>query len=319
MKAITWREYGEPEVLVLEELSKPAPENNEVLIKIHASAVTAGDIRLRASRFPLGFWLPARLAFGLFKPGKLIPGMNFSGEIEAMGPDVTLFNKGDRVFGTTGLQLGAYAEYVCLAEDSALAAKPDNVTHEQAASVIFGGLTALHFLKDKAGIQRGQKVLINGASGSVGTSAVQLAKHLGAEVTGVCSGSKADFVSAIGADAVIDYSKEDFTKNNAVYDVIVDAAGTLSLSACRNSLSNTGKLVLINTGLWGTLSSLAKPNVITGVASEGKENLELLCKLVETDAIKPVVDRVFPLEKAAEAHSYADQGQKKGNVALAIA
>ncbi len=231
MKAIAWTKYGAPEVLKLKEFEKPSPKNDEVLIKIHASSVTAGDCRLRAFKVPMGFWLPTRLVFGLTKPRRPIPGMDISGEIESVGKDVKLFKKGDKVYGTTGMKLGANAEYTCLSENSALVKKPNNITHEQAAAVLFGGLTAIHFLRDKANIQRGQKVLVNGASGAVGTASVQLAKYIGSEVTGVCSTSNIKLVESLGAKKVIDYTKNNLTKNSKTYDVILDTVGNLSCAA----------------------------------------------------------------------------------------
>lgn len=318
MKAVTWPKYGNPEVLKLKDLPKPLPNKDEVLIKIHATAVTAAVVRLRAFRVPLGFWLPTRLAFGIIRPRKQIPGMDLSGEVVAVGENVKQFKIGDLVYGTTGMKLGANAEYVCLPENSALAKKPSNVSHEQAVAVIFGGLTAIHFLRDKANIQKGQKILINGASGAVGTASIQLANHFGAEVTGVCSTSNIDLVKSLGAKKVIDYTKEDFTKNNQKYDVILDAVGNLSLSLCSSSLTKDGKLILINTGLLTNLTSLAKKNLICGIAGESKESLDFLRKHVESEDIKPVIDKVYPLEQIVEAHRYVDSGHKKGNVVIAV-
>ncbi len=318
MKAIAWTKYGAPEVLKLKEFEKPSPKNSEVLIKIHASSVTAGDCRLRAFKVPMGFWLPTRLVFGLTKPRIPIPGMDISGEIESVGKDVKLFKKGDKVYGTTGMRLGANAEYTCLSENSALVKKPNNMTHEQAAAVLFGGLTAIHFLRDKANLQGGQKVLVNGASGAVGTASIQLAKHLGAEVTGVCSTSNIELVKSLGAKEVIDYTKEDFTKSKETYDVILDAVGNLSLPQCKKSLTKQGKLILINTGLLTNLLSIARKNVICGVAGESREALDLLRERVEAGDIEAVIDRTYPLKKTAEAHRYVDKGHKKGSVVISI-
>jgi len=318
MKAIAWTKYGAPEVLKLKEFKKPSPKDDEVLIKIHASSVTAGDCRLRAFKVPMGFWLPTRLVFGLTKPRNPIPGMDISGEIESVGKDVKLFKKGDKVYGTTGMKLGANAEYTCLSENSALVKKPNNITHEQAAAVLFGGLTAIHFLRDKANIQRDQKVLVNGASGAVGTASIQLAKYFGAEVTGVCSTSNIELVESLGAKKVIDYTKNDFTKNNETYDVILDAVGNLSLQQCKKSLTKQGKLILINTGLLTNLLSTIKKNVICGVAGESKESLDFLRARVEAGDIEAVIDRIYPLEQTAEAHRYVDIGHKKGNVVISM-
>ncbi len=318
MKAIAWTKYGSPEVLELREFEKPSPKKDEVLIKIHASSVTAGDSRLRAFKVPMGFWLPTRLAFGVLKPRKPIPGMDISGEIESVGEDVKLFKKGDKVYGTTGIKLGANAEYTCLSENSALVKKPNSVTHEQAAAIIFGGLAALHFLRDKANIQKGQKVLVNGASGAVGTASVQLAKYFGAEVTGICSTSNIELVESLGAKKVIDYTKEDFARNGEIYDVILDTVGNLSLTRCKKSLMKQGKLILINAGLLTNLLSIAKKNLICGVAGENKEGLDFLGERIEAGDIKAVIDRIHPLAQTAEAHRYVDTGHKKGNVVIAV-
>lgn len=316
MKAIAWTNYGSPEVLKLIELEKPAPKKDEVLIKIHASSVTAGDCRLRAFKVPIGFWLPTRLVFGLTKPRNKISGMDVSGEVESVGSEVTQFNPGDLVYGTTGMKLGANAEYTCLSESAALVAKPNNSNHQQAVAVIFGGMTAIHFLKDKANLQRGQKVLINGASGAVGTAAIQLANYLGAEVTAVCSTANIDLVKSLGATAVIDYSKNDVTQQNETYDVILDTVGNLSVAQCKRQLTEQGKAILINTGLLTNLSSLFRRNLICGVAVETKENLNFLRARVEAGDIKAVIDKVYPLEQTAEAHRYVDTGRKKGNVVI---
>ena len=316
MKAIAWTEYGAPDVLKIKEFEKPSPKDNEVLIKIHASSVTAGDCRLRAFKVPVGFWLLTRLVFGLTKPRNPISGMTFSGEVEAIGKEVRLFKQGDKVYGTTGMRLRANAEYTCLPENSALVEKPSNMTHEQAAAVIFGGLAAIHFLRERANIQKGQKVLVNGASGDVGTASIQLAKYLGAEVTGICSTSNIELVESLGAEKVIDYTKEDFTKSKEAYDVILDAVGNLSLNQCKRLLTKQGKLILINTGLLTNLLSVVKKNLICGVAGESKASLDFLRERIESGDIKAVIDRIYPLEKTAEAHRYVDKGHKKGSVVI---
>ncbi len=318
MKAIAWTEYGAADVLNLKEFEKPVPKNNEVLIKIHASAVTVGDCRLRASRVPRGFWLLTRLAFGLTKPRKSIIGMDLSGEIESVGQEVTLFKKGDRVYGTAGMKLGANAEYICLPETSALVLKPNNVSHKQAVAVIFGGLTAVHFLRENANIQRGQKILINGASGAVGTVSIQLAAYYGAEVTAVCSTSNINLVNSLGAKQVIDYTKTDFTKSNKTYDVILDAVGNLSTRQCEKLRAKRGKLILITASLLTNLLSLVKKNLICGAAGESREALQFLSDRVEAGDIAAVIDRVYPLDKTAEAHEYVDTGRKKGSVVISI-
>jgi NADPH:quinone reductase-like Zn-dependent oxidoreductase len=318
MKAIAWTKYGAPDVLELKEFDKPSPKNSEVLIKIRASSVTVGDCRLRACKVPMGFWLPTRLAFGLIKPSASIIGMDISGEIESVGKDVTLFKKGDEVYGTTGMKLGANAQYICLPERSALVKKPNNIPYEQATAVIFGGLAAIHFLRDKANIQKGQKVLINGASGAVGTASVQLATFLGAEVTGICSTPNVELVKSLGAKYVIDYTQENCTKNKKIYDVILDAVGNLSLSQCKKSLTEQGVLVLMNTGLLTNVLSLFKQNLICGVAGESKGGLDFLRERVEAGDIKAVIDKVYPLEQIVEAHRYVDKRHKKGSVVLFV-
>ena len=318
MKAIAWTKYGAPEVLELKEFEKPFPKKDEVLIKVHASTVTIGDCRLRAFRVPIGFWLPTRLMMGLFKPKKPISGMEISGEIEAVGKDVKLFKKGDKVYGTTGMNLGANAEYICLSENSPLVIKPNNINHEEAVAIIFGGLTAIHFLRDKANIQISQKVLINGASGAVGTASIQLLKYLGAEVTGVCSTSNIELIESLGAKKVINYTKEDFTKSKETYDVILDAVGNLSLPQCKKILAKKGKLILINTGLLTNLLSIVNKTLICGVAGESKDSLDFLRERVEAGDIKAVIDKIYPLEQTAEAHRYVDKGRKKGSVVISV-
>ncbi|HPF59008.1 MAG TPA: NAD(P)-dependent alcohol dehydrogenase [Candidatus Competibacteraceae bacterium] len=316
MKAVIWMAYGTPDVLEVQDLEEPTLKNHEVLVKIASSAVTTGDCRMRRFDVPSGFWLPARLAFGLLKPRKKITGMDFSGEVVAVGKGVSLFKKGDRVFGTTGMALGANSEYTCIAENKALIKIPDSISHTDAVSLIFGGITALYFLQGK--IKQDSKVLINGASGSVGSSAVQVSKNYGAKVTGICSGSNRELVLSIGADKVIDYTNNDFSDNGVVYDVILDTVGNLSYASCKRSLSKSGKLILINAGLGTIISSLVKKNLICGVALESKELLQEILRLYETKRLKPVIDKVYSLEKIVEAHRYVDKGHKKGSVVLTI-
>ncbi len=327
MKAIVYTRYGPPEVLELKKVEKPTPKNNEILIKVYATTVTAGDMLIRSANFGPVFWLPARIMFGLTKPKNTVLGYNLAGEIEAIGKDVKLFKEGDQVFGTTtGLDFGAYADYVCLPEEwksGMVAIKPTNMTYEEAASVPVGANTALHFLK-KANIQSGQNVLIYVASGSVGTYAVQLAKHYGAEVTGVCSTPNIEMVKSLGAEEVIDYTKEDFTQNGQTYDVIFDTVGKTSFAGCMRSLNPKGAYLLgavfeISKNfqmLWGTMMSSKK--VVGGIAIESSEDLSFLRELIEAGKLKSVIDKRYPLEHTAEAHSYADKGHKKGNVVITV-
>lgn len=319
MKAVAWTQYGKPaDALKIIEAEKPIPKKNEVLIKIYSSTVTAGDARLRGCKVPMGFWLLTRLVFGLFKPRKTIPGMDFSGEIEAIGKEVTLFDIGDRVFGTSGMNLGANAEYICLSENALFIKKPDDINHNDAVASLFGGQTAIHFLKEKAKLGKDQKILINGASGAVGTASIQLAKYLGAEVTGVCSTCNIELVKSLGANKAIDYTKENIEMSEEAYDIVLDTVGNISLSRCKNLLKKQGKLISINGSLLTNLSAILNKKLISGVAEESKEHMELLKNLVRDGDIKPVIDRVYPLEQIVEAHTYVDAGHKKGNVVISV-
>jgi NADPH:quinone reductase-like Zn-dependent oxidoreductase len=319
MKAITYSKYGSPDVLQLNEVANPIPKDNEVFIKIYATTVTSGDCRMRradpfAVRFFNGFTRPTKIT---------ILGNEFAGEIEAVGKDVKLYRIGDQVFGQTGLSLGANAEYICLPEDGTLTIKPANITYEEAASIPFGGSTALHFLR-KGNIRSGQNVLIYGASGNLGTAAVQLAKYFGVEVTGICSTANLELVKSLGADKVIDYKNEDFTKNGQTYDIIFDTVGKSPFSGCVKSLKQKGiylravhmTVPSIVRGLWTSMTSSKK--VIGGVATERKENLDFLKELIEVGKFKPVIDRRYPLDQITEAHRYVDKGHKKGNVAITV-
>jgi NADPH:quinone reductase-like Zn-dependent oxidoreductase len=322
MKAITYTNYGPPDVLQIEEVAKPSPKDNEVLIKTRATTVTSGDWRVRSLNVPVGFGFISRLIFGVFKPRQPILGTELAGEIESVGKNVKKFKAGDQVFAFSGAAMGCYAEYKCMPKNGAVSLKPANLSYGEAAAISFGGTTALDFFK-RGKLQSGEKVLINGASGGVGTAAVQLAKHFGAEVTGVCSTTNLELVKSLGANHVIDYTKEDFTDNGMSYDIIVDTAGTAPFSRIKNSLKEGGRLLLVLGGLpdmlqipWVLMTSNKK--IIAGPANERAEDLQFLAKLAELGKFKPVIDRQYPFEQIAEAHSYVDTGRKKGNVVIKL-
>lgn len=330
MKAIVYTEYGSPDVLRLEEMEKPNPKDNEIQVRVHATSVNYGDIvtrnfkniSLKQFNMPALFLLPTKIAFGLSKPKNTILGSEFSGVIETVGKDVKKFNPGDQVFAYTGMKMRANAEYICVSENGMVGIKPDNMSHEEAACVPYGGIMALGHLR-KINLQRGQKILINGASGGIGSIAVQMAKHYGAEVTGVCSSLRMEYVKALGADNVIDYTKEDFTENGETYDVIYDILGRSSFTKCKKSLGENGRYLLASfkTGkilqMLGT-SIVGKKKVICAMASEKQADIEVLRKMVESGYIKTIIDKTYPLEKAAEAHRYIEEGNKKGHVVISI-
>jgi NADPH:quinone reductase-like Zn-dependent oxidoreductase len=328
MKAIVWTKYGSPDGLQLAEVEKPTPKDDEVLIRIHAATVTAGDCEFRSLKFPIWLWLPIRLYMGIIKPHNKILGQELAGEVEAIGKDVTRLNVGDPIFATTGFRFGAYAEYVCLPDHpkemaGAIAVKPCNMTFDEAAAVPAGGLETLHFLR-QAHIQSGQTILINGAGGSIGTIAVQLATHYGAEVTAVDSAGKLDMLRSIGADHVIDYAQEDFTKNGQTYDVIFDVIGKSPYSRSVKSLNPNGLYLLANPRLRHMLrkrwtSAVSDKRVIIGTASHRAEDLIYLKELIEAGTIKTVIDRRYPLEQTADAHRYVETGAKIGNVIITVA
>jgi len=317
MKAIVYEKFGPPNVLQLSEVEKPVPKDNEVLIKVYATTVAAEDPGMRSSR---GF-------NGFIKPKNPILGIYLAGKIEEVGKDVTKFRKGDEVYGSAGMSLGTYAEYKCLREDGALAMKPANQTYEEAVAIPNGGLTALPFFRDKGKIQSGQQVLINGASGAVGTSAIQLAKYYGAEVTAVCSTMNLELVKFLGADKVVDYTKDDFTQAGQCYDIIFDALGKSSFSSCKGSLKKNG--VYLNTvpgpalmlqALWTSKAGKKAKFAATGLraASKRAKDLVFLKEIIEAEKLHPVIDRCYPLEEIEEAHSYVEEGHKKGNVVITM-
>ena len=319
MKAIVCTKYGPPEVLQLEEVEKPILKDNEILIKIHATTVTVGDVRTRSFTWAPWFWLPGRIMYGFSKPRRKIPGNELAGEIEAVDKNISRFKKGDQVFGIIwDVRFGGTsAEYICLPENE-VSIKPANMTYEEAAAVPIGGLTALVLLR-KGNIRCGQKILINGASGSVGTFAIQLAKYFGAEVTGVCSTANAKMVKSLGADKVIDYTKDDFTRNGQTYDIIFDAVIKTSFLRCKNSLTPEGTFITVDWPLlqvfWTSLFSRRK--VVIGIANR-IEDLVFMKELIEAGKIKTVIDRTYPLEQIVEAHRYVDKGHKKGNVVITM-
>ncbi|MEM8533034.1 MAG: NAD(P)-dependent alcohol dehydrogenase [Chloroflexota bacterium] len=322
MKAIVYHQYGSPDVLRLGEVVKPTPKDNEVLIKVYATTVTIADFRLRSFTVPPVIWLPARIALGFTRPKKAILGAELAGEIEDVGHNVTRFKQGDQVFASTLPHFGAYAQYKCLPEDVAIAIKPSNISYEEAAALPIGARTALYYLQ-KAGIQPGHKVLVYGASGSVGTYAVQLARYFGADVTGVCSTTNLELVQSLGANHVIDYTQEDFSQRGEQYDIVFEAVGKSSFAACKRVLKEDGVYVNVVLPfpdlemLWTTITSNKK--VILGDnIPEKAENLTFLKELVEAGTLTPVIDRCYPLEEITEAHRYVDTGRKKGNVVITV-
>lgn len=304
MRAVLYNKYGPPEVLQLKTVDKPQPKKNEILIRIHAATVTSGDVRLRSSDFPPLFWLPARLIFGLFKPKKKILGHEFAGEVEAIGREVSKFRVGDAVFGTTTmLPTGSYSEYICVPQEwkhGVLGLKPVNLSFAEAAAIPVGGMTALFLLK-KGGIKKGNRVLVYGASGSVGSHAVQIARHFGAAVVGVCSTSNLEMVEALGAERVIDYTREDFTALEPNFDIVLDAVGKTS--------KRKAKKVLKEGGVFESVQMLT---------SEKKEHLQILKSMAENGALVPQIDKTYPLDEIVAAHQYVDSGRKKGNVVIQI-
>ncbi len=327
MKAVVWTKYGPPEVLELREVEKPAPKDNEVLIRIHATTVTAGDCEMRSLKFPILLSLPMRLWVGFLKPkGTTIPGTEIAGEIEAVGKDVQKFKAGDRIFGAAGMSFGANAEYICLPAEpgemeGGVAIMPANMSYEEAATVPFGGRDALHFIR-LGQIQRGQKILINGAGGSIGVFAVQLAKLEGAEVTAVDNGDKLDMLRELGADHVVDYTREDFTQSGEIYDVIFDVVGKVRFSRGNKVLKEDGTYLLANpvsqmlTALWTRMTS--KKKVIMQASSPTIADLNDVRELIEEGKLRTVIDRQYRLEEIVEAHKYVETGAKQGNLVITV-
>ena len=324
MKAIVHTEYGPPDELQLKEVEKPVPKDNEVLIKIQATTVTSSDCNLRNLTFaPKWSVLPMRMQFGLRKPKINRLGIDLAGEIEAVGKDVTRYKTGDQVFGRPDPAFGAHAEYICIPENGVLTTKPANMTWEEAAPLPLAGGTALYFVRDLGKIQAGQKVLINGASGGIGTFALQLAKYYGAEVTGVCSTTNVEMVKSLGADKVIDYTREDLAKGGETYDVVFDAVGKISFSRCKGLLKEKGlylntlpTLAIILQTVW--TSMIGGKKVKFGDALGKAENLVFLRELAEAGKLRTVIDRCYPLEQMAEAFRYVEKGHKKGNVVITV-
>ena len=322
MKAMIWTRYGPPEVLTPGEVEKPVHGENEILVKVHAATVTAGDCEMRRFDLPGFIWLPARIYMGIFKPRIRILGQELAGEVVSAGKNVKDFRKGDQIFVETGMSLGAYAEFICLSADKVMAHKPPNVTCEEAATIPTGGTNALHFVR-KAEIGAGKRLLINGAGGSIGTCALQIARSLGAGVTCVDSTAKLEMLLELGADHVIDYTKEDFTKRGEKYDAIIDVIGTSPSSGALRSLKEDGRYILGNPrlfgmvrGLWVSLTTGKK--VVSELASASREDFAYLKELIESGKLKAVIDRRYPLEQLVEAHHYVEAGHKKGNVIIDI-
>ena len=323
MKAIVYNRYGGPEVLQLQEIDKPIPKNSEILVRVHASTVTPADCRMRGLIVPFWFRLPARIEFGFRKPKHPVLGTELAGEVVATGSNITRFKTGDRVYAlTAGYGMGGYAEYAVIPEDSTVVSMPKKADYQEAAALPMGGLTALHFL-NRANIRPGQKVMVYGASGSIGTYAVQLARHLGAEVTAVCSGRNVDLVRSLGADRVIDYTKEDITSSGQDYDVLFDTVGKTSCKQAKKILKKRGYYLLAMLGLKHVFGKLrfalaGGPRVVFGEADADRKTLMELNKLYDLGKLKVVIDRTYPLEKTAEAHAYGQQGHKRGNLIITI-
>jgi NADPH:quinone reductase-like Zn-dependent oxidoreductase len=322
MKAVVVEKYGPPDVLQIREVPKPAPADDEVLVRIHATTVNSGDARVRALRVPRGLSLPMRLTLGFFRPKQPVLGFDLAGEIEAVGSSVTAFQPGDRVIGSAGFKFGCHAEYQCLPESGAVAVIPDGMGYGDAVSLCFGGATALYFLRS-GDLKRGERLLVNGASGAVGTMAVQLGKYFGAEVTGVCSSRNLELVRSLGADRVVDYAKEDFARSGETYDVVMDTVGNAPYSRSKRCLKPGGRFLMVI----GDLPQMIMGRFQKGVVGAGAKDSDainaevyrLLLELAEAGVLKPVIDTTFPLERIAEAHALVDSGRKRGSVVVTLA
>lgn len=322
MKVFSYENFGSPDVLQLKDVDKPVPKKDEVLIKIRATTVTSADCRLRSRNFPKGFGLITRFVFGFRKPKRKILGSELSGVVVSIGSHVTKFKVGDEVFGMSGMNMGCYAQYKCIPETGCIAIKPANLSFGDAAALSFGGTTAIDFIR-RAKLLSGERVLVNGASGCVGSAFVQLARHFGAEVTGVCSSANIELVHALGASHVIDYEKEGFTENGCLYDVIVDTVGTVSPARGYLALKPEGRLLMVAAGLPELIQAFSLSighnfNVVAGPATERQEDLRTLAELVEVSKFKPVIDRAYSFLEMKDAHYYVDLGHKKGNVVIYI-
>lgn len=323
MRAAVYERYGPPDVLALRDVPKPTPKDHEVLIRTFATTVSSGDWRARSLTMPRGFGFAGRLVFGVSRPRQPILGTELAGEVESVGSSVKKFSAGDAVFAFSGAAMGCHAEYKCMAEDGAVALKPANLTYAEAAALSFGGTTALSFLT-RGKVRAGERVLVNGASGAVGSAAVQLARHLGAHVTAVCGAANAEFVQLLGAERVMDYRSEDFTAVGERYDVIVDTAGTAPFARSRRALTERGRLLLVLCGApdllripWVSLTTGRR--VVAGPAPVRAEDLRFLAGLAEAGEFKPFIDRQYPLDRIAEAHGYVETGRKRGSVVITVA
>lgn len=319
MKAAIWPSYGPPEVLCVDDIPQPLPKQNEVLVRVIASSVNAGDLRLRSLNVPKGFKTLTRLAFGIKKPRVGIPGMDFSGVVEAVGRDVNLFKAGDEVCGTRGMAMGAHADYVCVPQTAPICIKPEELDHQHAASILFGGQTAIDFFKNKLDVGSNQHVLINGAAGNVGSMAVQIAQVLGAEVTAVCRSENFELAKSLGAQHTMDYRRQTLAELNKTYDVIFDTAGNLSSQDVAPLLKKEGKLVCLTASLTTILMSIVNKRLLCGVAQESKESLDMLMQLSATGKLRAIIEKTFPLVDIAKAHNYSEHEKTKGSVVVVMA